>query len=51
MITLLLFLGAVCFFLAFLGSFVPQINVINWIALGLLFWILTALLPALGVHG
>lgn len=43
--TLLLLLGAICFVLAVLGSFLTQLNVINWTALGLLFWILTALLP------
>lgn len=51
MITLLLVLGAICFFLAVLAHFIPQFNVFPWVPLGLLFWILTVLLPRIGVNG
>lgn len=51
MITLLLVLGAICFLVAVIGHFVPGIGAFPWVPLGLLFWILTALLPALGVNG
>lgn len=44
---LLLLIGAVCFALGAAGVAAR----VNWVSLGLFAWILTVLLPALGVHG
>jgi hypothetical protein len=44
----LLVLAAICFALAVVSGFVPRLGMIPWLALGLLFWVLTALLPAAG---
>lgn len=40
----LLLLAAICFLLAAVGVPLPRVNLV---ALGLFFWVLTALLPAL----
>lgn len=48
--TVLLLLGAICFLLAFISGFAPRLGVIPWLPLGLFFWILTELLPKLGVN-
>lgn len=51
MITVLLLLGAIFFGFAILAAFVPQLNVVPWVPMGLLCWILTALLPRVGAGG
>jgi hypothetical protein len=47
LVPLLLFVGFVAFVVA---MFVPAIGRVNLIALGLAAWILTELLPHLGLH-
>lgn len=48
MFTVLLLLGFICFVLATFGVVLPRVN---FVALGLAFWILVPLLQALGVQG
>jgi hypothetical protein len=45
MITLLLFFAVICFLLAVLSAIVPRLGAVPWVALGLLFWVLTVFLP------